>query len=673
MITFIEHYLSNQKAGHFFKNVFYFSSIFDMKGINYEFILEKKVKFIVKNHYHNFKYYFKDREYYKRLPLIDKVALRKREYRDLFLNRKSKIFFIFTMNNEDFLALVRLLEDKEIVNRIIENNVLIIAHSGGIIYPALYVEKDKINQIIKKLKRHIVFSFYSELQAIYIKKFFGLSNFIFLHIPNFLKINTNKEKKYISLLGDFRFDKFNGYLLKIIEKYDGETFLIQFNNINKSNFLLWKTLYNFKNLKVILNFLDNNSFMNYLEKSKLGIMTYDPYRFALQSSGILEEYGLARTPVIVPENTWLHYFMKKFSLLGESYDPFSIDDFLFKFDRLTKREISCNRINEDLHNLNSVDKFISDIMNLYNTREFETEIRVESHLKGIVNEALKKGEVEYLTNVAELLIHNKREREAYNILKNVIKKDERYIRAYYLLLKYFNYSKKIYYFDNYKSTNTYDPVTLNRITEELIKRDSKIKNVNCEEMIEPAFLEISELVDLAIEIKQKGCVSKKIEQVLNRLGMRIRESTIEVNNDELSRNIEEISSLIDKNNLFLIYYYLGDKIYNKGLKGYKYFFYKALEMILYKRKKKDIDIYHLASIYGKIGEYRKAKERFREVIKNTNNGGLKAGAYFHLGEIALQEGENKKAEKYFKKCLELKSVHRKSREYLKKLSKDFEK
>jgi len=38
--------------------------------------------------------------------------------------------------------------------------------------------------------------------------------------------------------------------------------------------------------------------------------------------------------------------------------------------------------------------------------------------------------------------------------------------------------------------------------------------------------------------------------------------------------------------------------------------------------------------------------------------------YFHLGEIALREGEDGVAEQYFLKCIQENPQHRKARQYL---------
>jgi len=441
----------------------------------------------------------------------------------------------------------------------------------------------------------------------------------------------------------------------VIEEYKNEKFLIQFNNIREDNYFLFERLKRFANVKLLTREINVKKFLHFIHETKSGVLTYDPYKFSLRPSGILEEYALANTPIIVPEGTGLHYFMKKFNLSGESYNPFSFDDFIEKFDKLVKKGVTNNGINNDLYNLNRVDKFISDIMKLYNTREFKTEIKIEPHLKGIVNEALKKGDVEYLTNVAELLIHNKREREAYNILENVIKKDERYIRAYYLLLKYFNYSKTIYYFNNYKSTNTYDPVTLNRISRELIKRGKEIKNVNYGEMIEPAFLEISELVDLAIEMKKKGYTSKKIFFLLDKLGIKIQRDLIKIDRNKFEKNIREIKSLMGEEDLFLIHYKIGNIIYKSGFRCFEYFLNKSLKLILYKREKSDRDYYYIGGIYEKLNNFLRAKEWFRKVLENTKDAKLESGAYFHLGVIEIKKGRDKKALNYFKKSVEISS------------------
>ncbi len=86
-----------------------------------------------------------------------------------------------------------------------------------------------------------------------------------------------------------------------------------------------------------------------------------------------------------------------------------------------------------------------------------------------------------------------------------------------------------------------------------------------------------------------------------------------------------------------------------------------------KKKKRPYDFYLMASIFQKIKEYKKAKRLFKKVVSETKEKTLIAGAYFHLGEIALSEGRKKEAKEHFEKCLTVNPSHKKALEYLKNL------
>jgi len=91
---------------------------------------------------------------------------------------------------------------------------------------------------------------------------------------------------------------------------------------------------------------------------------------------------------------------------------------------------------------------------------------------------------------------------------------------------------------------------------------------------------------------------------------------------------------------------------------------KYLKSMVFKKKKKDIDLYHIASLYKKLEDYKRSKKWFNKLIRNTKDNSLKGGAYFHLGEIELWEGNRKKAIQFFKECLIFMPEHKKAKFYI---------
>ena len=80
-----------------------------------------------------------------------------------------------------------------------------------------------------------------------------------------------------------------------------------------------------------------------------------------------------------------------------------------------------------------------------------------------------------------------------------------------------------------------------------------------------------------------------------------------------------------------------------------------------------LQIYRIASLYKKIGNMEKSEKWFRQILKNQEMDSLKAGAYFHLGEIELKRGDRKKAYNLFKNCVKINPKHAKAKKYLESL------
>lgn len=78
--------------------------------------------------------------------------------------------------------------------------------------------------------------------------------------------------------------------------------------------------------------------------------------------------------------------------------------------------------------------------------------------------------------------------------------------------------------------------------------------------------------------------------------------------------------------------------------------------------------YRVASIYKTLGAWEFSKKIFEGLSAQPElEVGLKSGIHFHLGEIALWQGDSWKALSAFKMCLSLNPQHIKSREYYQRL------
>ncbi len=144
-----------------------------------------------------------------------------------------------------------------------------------------------------------------------------------------------------------------------------------------------------------------------------------------------------------------------------------------------------------------------------------------------------------------------------------------------------------------------------------------------------------------------------------------KEIVVNFNYYALKKKIDLIKNMEKSNTLYYcLYFYLGMKYRKIGLKKYKYYFKKAINVLSKKRRKTPIDYYHLASLYKKNDDYLRSEKLFKIVLSKKANNTLKSGAYFHLGEIKLSEGNKNKALEYFRKCMEYNPNHKKAREYL---------
>jgi len=81
-----------------------------------------------------------------------------------------------------------------------------------------------------------------------------------------------------------------------------------------------------------------------------------------------------------------------------------------------------------------------------------------------------------------------------------------------------------------------------------------------------------------------------------------------------------------------------------------------------KPKKTSLDFYRLASLYKQLNDYKNAVLMFRKVLRRNSDSSMKAGAWFHLGEIYRFKGEKEKSVECFSRCLEIDPNHRKAAE-----------
>lgn len=118
------------------------------------------------------------------------------------------------------------------------------------------------------------------------------------------------------------------------------------------------------------------------------------------------------------------------------------------------------------------------------------------------------------------------------------------------------------------------------------------------------------------------------------------------------------------------YCYLGDLVEQQTPGSGATYWEKALFSLRSKTGKTTMDVYHIASLYKRLGNRNSAKRWFRRLLTEPGADDMKAGVYFHLGEIDYIEGDHVKAAGGFEKCLAFNPHHKKAKEILDKIAID---
>jgi tetratricopeptide (TPR) repeat protein len=114
------------------------------------------------------------------------------------------------------------------------------------------------------------------------------------------------------------------------------------------------------------------------------------------------------------------------------------------------------------------------------------------------------------------------------------------------------------------------------------------------------------------------------------------------------------------------YFYRGELYHSQAGKiDRAAYCYRKARFFLQKVKEKNIyHDYRLASINKRLRCWRQAAAGFEAILSQNPGAQLKAGAYFHLGEIEMQRHNFTHARDFFKKTLEINPHHKKAAELL---------
>ncbi len=84
----------------------------------------------------------------------------------------------------------------------------------------------------------------------------------------------------------------------------------------------------------------------------------------------------------------------------------------------------------------------------------------------------------------------------------------------------------------------------------------------------------------------------------------------------------------------------------------------------------DKDSYRIASLFKRSGKNDSAVRWFHRILKTTDSESIRAGVFFHLGEMAFLQKDTSRAGDFFKKCLKRNPQHLKARTLLERIQKE---
>lgn len=261
-----------------------------------------------------------------------KISRRSGEYLDLFNSADSSIFVFLTNYSFELDVWKKLLKDRKFHSKVKQNNHLVVVHITALSL-LLFKLLDDCSEELNELKENIFFSFFSELQPLIVKRFTQYENCFTLfhtgHEAFSIKNRRHGDGKYLSYLGFYNWTKNPNVVLTAFKRMTNDPFHIQFYPIKKNNSLLFAE---FNKVKRNHDFIDcrrlsAEEYKKAIFSAKVGLLPYDSYNYAVQASGLLEEYLFAGVPVVVPKDTWLSFFHNLFTGGGLVFDPEIEGDF----------------------------------------------------------------------------------------------------------------------------------------------------------------------------------------------------------------------------------------------------------------------------------------------------------------------------------------------------------
>ncbi len=371
--TFIEPYASI--GGHMWGNVNFLQKSLHDEGVDYEFIVERDCDI---PNYGFAQQFLMHRSELNKQAYVNRIQTRVREYANLFETRDSSLFIFLTNFTFEFDVWRILLKDSSWRKKILSEDRVIVVQITVLSLKFFDLLKQCAPEL-HELKRNLFFSFFSELQPVLVKKYTEYENCFTLFQAAHERFSytvrpKNIQETYLSYLGFYNWEKNPHLMLDAFGQVNKEPFHIHFYPVTHNNSSLYSA---FERKKRSDDFIDcrrlsADEYQEAIFRTKIGLLPYDSFTYSIRASGLLEEYLFAGVPVIVPEHSWLSFFLNRFAGGGVTFNPSQTGDFQKKIQQVVEQydvhkkqaliaadRIACER---------STQKYLSILACLFETR-----------------------------------------------------------------------------------------------------------------------------------------------------------------------------------------------------------------------------------------------------------------------------------------------------------------
>ena len=612
----------------------------------------------------------------------------------LLKSEKIDVLIAIDIDKEVLENLNRVLSD----GRIPLKKRVILYHPGSMFLP------NWLEEMVSLAEKGVKFLWEHEVGYLIAMKFLPReSNSGFLQVPISISEKLELTEKFdISFPGRFEEEKGASVFLKVIPCLSNKKYRIRADLLGRERLLC--ELAKYHNRIRLRKEIDKvfGVFIRETFSSKLLFLPYDPYHYSLASSGLLKEAMVYGIPVVVTDGCWLSYYLERHNgagvLLKNRVDVNEIvsvlEEALKSYEDLKEKAL---RVKGKMREECSSERFKLNLLSMLEGEQQSLGV-IDSQLPSFEN-MLRKAESHFWYKFAMGVLPENKMDEAEEYLEKAILCDAFNPRALLLksclLVRKGRYSEALSLLERIEEQKLISPSILLQVYIEKAKLFKRVgKSTVCRAILGKikgnrhflTFRSITELIKL-LEINDKEIIYKLLEDVDFVVGSSLP-------------SIFKLRYAVDGMWLSSI---IEDRLkFNKYLKAFHNQFegcvlsmdavettqigraiWGLIESLLKRKWEKEarhvldclwgrfellipVFLYNLASLYEQIGDLGKSKKIFCKVL-DLGERKLCGGVYYHLGEIAMKEGNLKEAERNFKKCLSIIPEHKKARLRLKEI------